>query len=112
VSTVTTMHAELPDQERITPMDVVENMCTALGIGATGPGVTLSPGYVEVCAQKFGLIVRCVIDPELTREVCLYRRFASARAGRRAFNRVGIEMVRSISQEQPAALDNSRPSRR
>ena len=71
---VAQMRLGLPDEERITPIDVVDNVSTALGIAAAGLAATLSPAYVGVWAeQRWGLTMRRVIEPEVMRQVCLYR---------------------------------------
>ena len=70
---VAQMRAGLPDDERITPIDVVDNISTALGIAAAGIAATLSPAYVGVWAERFGLVMRRIVAPESVREVCLYR---------------------------------------
>ena len=67
------MRLNLPDDERIAPMDVVDNISTAFGIAAQGLAATLAPAYVGVLATTFGLVMRRVIDPETVRKVCLYR---------------------------------------
>jgi DNA-binding transcriptional LysR family regulator len=69
---VAKMRASLPDEERISPVDVVDNITTALGIAAEGLAVTLSPAYVSIWAERFDLVKRRVIEPEAMREVCLY----------------------------------------
>jgi DNA-binding transcriptional LysR family regulator len=69
---VTRMRAGLPEEERITPIDVVDNISTALGIAAEGLAATLSPSYVSAWAERFGLVMRRVADPEVMRQVCLY----------------------------------------
>ncbi|WP_231973178.1 LysR substrate-binding domain-containing protein [Variovorax sp. HW608] len=71
---VAQMRLNLPEDERIVPIDVVDNISTALGIAAEGLAATLSPAYVGIWAeQRWGLVKRRVIDPEVMREVCLYR---------------------------------------
>lgn len=70
---VASMHANAPDSERVRPVDVVENISTALGIAAQGAAPTLAPAYVGVLARSFGLVMRRVRDPETVRTVCLYR---------------------------------------
>ena len=70
---VTRMRAGLPEEERITPIDVVDNISTALGIAAEGLAATLSPSYVSVWAERFGLVMRRVVEPEVMRQVCLYQ---------------------------------------
>jgi DNA-binding transcriptional LysR family regulator len=67
------MQAGLPDSERISPIDIVDNISTAMGIAAAGLALTLSPAYVEPLAAKYGLVMRRIVEPEVTRQVCLYR---------------------------------------
>ncbi|MCH8622980.1 LysR family transcriptional regulator [Undibacterium sp. TS12] len=67
------MHVSLPDDERIAPIDVVDNISTALGIAAEGLAVTLSPAYVGAWAKRMGLSMRRIIEPEVMRQVCLYQ---------------------------------------
>lgn len=66
------MHLNAPDDSRIAPVDVVENVTTALGIAAQGLAATLAPSYVGVLAAPFGLQMRRVVAPETVRKVCLY----------------------------------------
>lgn len=70
---VALMRTTLPEEERITPIDVVDNISTALGIAAAGLAATLSPAYVEALAKPFGLVMRHIVDPEVVRQVCLYQ---------------------------------------
>lgn len=70
---VAQMHAAAPEDARITPVDVVDHVSTALGIAAQGTAATLAPAYVGVLAKHFGLVQRRVLDPETVRKVCLYR---------------------------------------
>ena len=69
---VAQMHHDLPAGTRVTPVDVVDNISTALGIAAQGLAVTLAPAYVGVLARPAGLIMRRVVQPESVRKVCLY----------------------------------------
>lgn len=69
---VAQMHQDLPPGTRVTPVDVVDNISTALGIAAQGLAVTLAPAYVEVLARPAGLVMRRVVQPESVRKVCLY----------------------------------------
>jgi DNA-binding transcriptional LysR family regulator len=69
---VARMRASLPESERITPVEVVENTTTALGIAAEGMAVTLAPAYVGVLASRMGLVMRRVVKHEVVRQVCLY----------------------------------------
>lgn len=69
---VARMRAGLPEEERIEPIDVVDNVSTALGIAAEGLAATLTPDYVAAWAERFGLVMRRVTEPEVVRQVCLY----------------------------------------
>jgi DNA-binding transcriptional LysR family regulator len=75
---VAQMRANAPDGPAIVPVDVVENITTALGIAAQGLAATLSPAYVGVVARPLGLVMRRVTSPEAIRQVCLYRPAARA----------------------------------
>jgi len=70
---VAQMQLSAPEHERVTPVDVVDNISTALGIAAQGLAATLAPAYVGVLARGFGLVSRRVVEPETVRKVCLYR---------------------------------------
>jgi DNA-binding transcriptional LysR family regulator len=70
---VAKMQLSLSDEERITPVEVVGNISTALGIARSGLAATLAPAYVQALAKPLGLIQRRVIDPETIRHVCLYQ---------------------------------------
>jgi DNA-binding transcriptional LysR family regulator len=70
---VPAMALERPPGERIVPTDVVDHVTTALGLSARGLAVTLAPAYVAGLARSMGLVMRRVVDPEATRQVCLYR---------------------------------------
>jgi len=69
---VAQMHRDLPAGARVTPVDVVDNISTALGIAAQGLAVTLAPAYVGVLAKPAGLVMKRVVRPESVRKVCLY----------------------------------------
>jgi DNA-binding transcriptional LysR family regulator len=69
---VAQMHRDRPAGTRVTPVDVVDNISTALGIAAQGLAVTLAPAYVAVLARPLGLVMKRVIEPESVRKVCLY----------------------------------------
>jgi DNA-binding transcriptional LysR family regulator len=69
---VAQMQLSAPEGVRVTPVDVVDNISTALGIAAQGLSATLAPAYVGVLADLFGLQMRRVVDPETVRKVCLY----------------------------------------
>src|SRR5207244_3295487 len=70
---VAQMHLNAPEGARITPVDVVDNISTALGIAAQGLAATLAPAYVGVLGSTQGLVMRRVIEPETVRKVCLFR---------------------------------------
>jgi DNA-binding transcriptional LysR family regulator len=70
---VAQMHAGAPEGTRVTPVDVVDNISTALGIAAQGLAATLAPAYVGVLARLLGLEMRRVVEPETVRKVCLYQ---------------------------------------
>jgi DNA-binding transcriptional LysR family regulator len=66
------MHRDVPVGTRVTPVDVVDNISTALGIAAQGLAVTLAPAYVGVVAKPLGLVMKRIVQPESMRKVCLY----------------------------------------
>jgi DNA-binding transcriptional LysR family regulator len=70
---VAQMRLSAPEGLRVTPVDVVDNITTAMGIAAQGVAATLAPAYVAVLAKLFGLQMRRVVSPETVRTVCLYR---------------------------------------
>lgn len=67
------MRVSTPENERVAPVDVVDNISTALGIATQGRVATLAPAYIKVLAEAFGLVMRRVVEPETVRKVCLYR---------------------------------------
>ncbi len=69
---VAQMHQDVPAGTRVTPVDVVDNISTALGIAAQGLAVTLAPAYIGVLAKPLGLVMKRVVQPESVRKVCLY----------------------------------------
>jgi len=70
---VAQMHLNAPEGDRIRPVHVVDNITTALGMASEALAVTLAPAYVGVLADRFGLVMRRVKDPETIRHVCIYR---------------------------------------
>jgi DNA-binding transcriptional LysR family regulator len=70
---VSQMLANLPDDTRISPVAVVDNVTTAFGLAAQGIAVTLAPAYVAPLARTFGLVMRRIVEPETIRGVGLYR---------------------------------------
>jgi DNA-binding transcriptional LysR family regulator len=70
---VAQMRLNVPKESRIVPLDVVDNISTAMGVAAQGKVATLAPAYIGVLASKFGLVMRRVLEPETVRKVCLYK---------------------------------------
>jgi DNA-binding transcriptional LysR family regulator len=70
---VAQMSHALPGDERVTPMDVVDHMSTALGMAAANLAITLSPAYVQALAKPMGLVMRHIVAPVVLRDICLYR---------------------------------------
>ncbi len=75
---VAQMRLNMPEGQRVTPVDVVDNISTALGIAAQGRAATLAPAYVGELARLFDLRMQRVVEPETVRKVCLYRPLARA----------------------------------
>ena len=63
-----------PEDSRVMPVEIVDNVTTALGAAAQGLAATLAPAYVSAIAASMGLVMRRVREPETIRKVCLYRR--------------------------------------
>ena len=70
---VAQMRRNAPEGSTIVPLDVVDNITTALGLAAQGLAATLAPAYVAVVALSLGLVMRRVTGPEAIRKVCLFR---------------------------------------
>ncbi|HTI67189.1 MAG TPA: LysR family transcriptional regulator [Caulobacteraceae bacterium] len=62
----------MTDAMRVTPIQIVDNVTTALGIAAAEIGVTFTPDYVKTLAEPLGLVMRRVTDPEVVRHMSLY----------------------------------------
>ncbi len=75
---VSEMRLGAPEERRIAPIEIVDNISTALGIAAEGLAMTLAPAYVGLLAKRWGLTVRRVVGPEVVRQVCVY--FSTSRA--------------------------------
>ncbi|MEI7444350.1 MAG: LysR family transcriptional regulator [Burkholderiales bacterium] len=71
---VANMMLTRPEGDRVMPVDIVDNITTALGIASHGHVATLAPAYVGVLAGRMGLVMRRVAEPETIRKVCMYRR--------------------------------------
>lgn len=72
------MRSNAPLETRIVPVDVVDNVTTALGLASQGLAATLAPQYVGLLAKSFGLVMRRVVDPETIRQICVYHPIARA----------------------------------
>ena len=70
---VVRMRMDAPESERVQPIQIVDNISTALGLAAEDMAATLAPAYVGVLATKLGLVMRRVVDPEVIRQISLYR---------------------------------------
>ncbi|MBO9645159.1 MAG: LysR family transcriptional regulator [Pseudacidovorax sp.] len=66
------MRQQMPENSRVMPQHVVDNISTALGLAAAGLCFTLSPAYVESLARPLGLVRRDIDDPTPMREMSLY----------------------------------------
>lgn len=77
---VAQMHKSVPAETRISPIEVVDHISTAMGIASQGSVVTLAPAYVGVLAEKFGLVMRRILEPETVRKVCIYTPASRAQA--------------------------------
>jgi DNA-binding transcriptional LysR family regulator len=109
---VARMHADVPAGQRITPVEVVENVSTALGLAAQGLVVTLAPAYVGVLAFKLGLVMRRVVDPETVRQICIYRPITRAiPPAAEAFAEFLASWLRDWNDEQAVTSSRSRKRR-
>lgn len=106
---VAQMQLSAPEGQRVTPVDVVDNISTALGIAAQGLAATLAPAYVGVLADLFGLQMRRVIDPETVRKICLYR--SAARTLSPAADGVAAFLAGWLARWHAAQLER-RPAKR
>jgi DNA-binding transcriptional LysR family regulator len=69
---VAQMGAGLPEEERVSPYEVVDHISTAIGLAASGMVATVAPAYIAPWAKQRGLVMRRVLNPEVMRQVCLY----------------------------------------
>ena len=67
------MMRNVPDNARVVPSQVVDNVTTALGLAAAGIYYTISPAYVQAQAMPLGLVMRQIESPVLLREMSLFR---------------------------------------
>ena len=70
---VAQMRIDEPEGQGIRPIDVVDNISTALGLASQGLAATLAPAYVGIMAKPLGLLSRRVTQPETIRQVCIYK---------------------------------------
>jgi DNA-binding transcriptional LysR family regulator len=98
-------HSVLPqlppdsDTAKVRPVQIVDNLSTALGIAAAGLGVTFSPDYVAPLAEALGLVKRTLIAPHVHRQVTLYR--PAERAISVAATAFGNFLVERLSAARP-----------
>ncbi|ACC75828.1 LysR family transcriptional regulator [Paraburkholderia phymatum] len=71
--TISLTHNEYHENERITPVDIVDNISTAFGMAAEELGLVIAPAYVGLLGRRFDLEMRPIVEPEVTRQVCLYQ---------------------------------------
>lgn len=67
------MMRALPDSQRVEPLQVVDNVSTALGLAAAGLCYTISPAYVQPLALPLGLVMRPIDKPVAMREMSLFQ---------------------------------------
>lgn len=67
------MMRDVPDNQRVVPQQVVDNISTALGLAARDLCYTISPAYVKALALPLGLVMRPIESPVLLREMSLFR---------------------------------------
>ena len=70
--TISLTHSHYHEHERITPVDIVDNISTAFGMAAEELGLVIAPAYVGLLGKRFGLVMRPIVQPEVMRQVCLY----------------------------------------
>lgn len=106
---VSLMRAGAADDERIAPMDVVDNISTALGMAAAGLALTLAPAYVGLLARPLGLVMRRIVEPKVMRQVCLY--YSSSRAVSPAADGFRQHLVDSLSGRESLGMVRRRAKR-
>ena len=102
------MRLTTPENQRVVPVDVVDNVSTALGIAAQGLAATLAHAYIGVLANGFGRVMRRLVAPETVRIVFLYRPLERSVAGRRGLCGVSPGLARALGTIAGAV--SSRPS--
>lgn len=70
--TVSLTYQGFDEDELITPVNIVDNISTALGIAAQGSAATLAPAYIGLFARLLGLVMLPLSRPTVKRKVCLY----------------------------------------
>ncbi|NUZ07958.1 hypothetical protein HQN59_19520 [Schlegelella sp. ID0723] len=77
-------------------------------MAAEGLAATLAPAYISVLADKFGLVMRRVVNPETIRQVCVYRSLTrSLPPAADAFGEFLVDSLR-VTVEPAAAPRRSR----
>jgi DNA-binding transcriptional LysR family regulator len=86
-------------------VQIVDNVTTALGMAAEGLAATAAPAYVGVMARPLGLTLRRITEPEIVREVCLYRPVRrSIPPAAEAFGEFVIHWIRKWNLDEGNAL--------
>jgi DNA-binding transcriptional LysR family regulator len=86
-------------------VQIVDNVTTALGMAAEGLAATAAPAYVGVMARPLGLTLRRIIEPEIVRQVCLYRPARrSIPPAAEAFREFAVQWIRKWNLEAGNAL--------
>lgn len=63
---------KLPAHLSFVPAEVVSNTSTALSLASSGVAVALCPAFVRGQANAFGLVMRSIEAPEITRQLSIY----------------------------------------
>lgn len=92
---------QLPDGAHATPVQVVDNISTALGLAAAGLCYTISPAYVQALALPLGLVMRPIGSPVVQREMSLFR--PADRSLSPAATGFGEHVIAALSDPPPAA---------
>ncbi len=80
------------------PTQIVDNISTALGVVAGGLGLSFSPDYVLPFARAFGLTMRPLVAPAITRHLSLYM------PTDRSLGRAGAELKVFLEREVPRLI--------
>ncbi len=92
--------ASLPEDKRFVPVQVVDNVTTALGLAAANLCYTLTPAYISPLAQSMGLTMKRVENPVVMREMSLFRPTErSLSPAATGFSELVVEALREASPE-------------